>query len=342
MRFSSDREHNAVVGESIREELMNTTSRLRIMLSMFALLAAASSPMHAQTFPTRPVRIIVGYPPGGTVDFMARIVAGKLSEPLGQQVLVDNRPGGGTVIGTEIVAKAPPDGHTLLMANIAFGANPALHAKLPYDTLKDFSPVSLVALLPSFLVVHPSLPVHSVKELVALAKAKPGQLSYASAGVGSLLHLTMERLKNVAGIDIAHIPYKGAAPALSDVLGGQLAIMFIPGPPALAHMKSGRLRPLAVTSLERMSLMPDVPTIAESGYPGFELYDWEGLIAPAHTPPAVIARLNSEVNRILNIPEVKQYVLSQGANAVGSTPDELAERIRKEVALWPTIVKPGD
>ena len=302
-------------------------------------LLASTSPLHAQTYPAKPVRIIVGYPPGGTVDFMGRIVATKLSEIFKQQVIVDNRPGGGTVIGTEIVARAAPDGHTLLMANIAFGANPALVEKLPYDTVKDFAPVSLVALLPSFLVVHPWLPVRSVRELVALAKAKPGQLSYASAGNGSLLHLTMERFKAVAGVNILHIPYKGAAPALSDVLGGQLAIMFIPGPPALQHIKSGRIHALGVTSAARVSLLPNVPTIAESGYPGFELYDWEGIIAPANTPAPVIARLNAEINTILSTPEVKEYIMSQGANATGSTPEELAQRIRNEIAIWADVVK---
>ena len=243
------------------------------------------------------------------------------------------------MIGSELVARSAPDGYNLLMANIAFGANPALVARLPYDTVKDFAPVSLVALLPSFLVVHPSLPVHSVRELVALAKARPGQLSYASAGNGSLLHLTMERFKTVAGVDILHVPYKGAAPALSDVLGGQLAIMFIPGPPALQHIKSGLIHALGVTSAARVSLLPAVPTIAESGYPGFELYDWEGIIAPANTPAAVVTRLNAEINNILATAEVKDYILSQGANAAGSTPEELAQRIRNEITLWTEVVK---
>jgi tripartite-type tricarboxylate transporter receptor subunit TctC len=312
--------------------------RLAVLLS--ALCLAASAPqLLAQTYPAKPVRIIVGYPPGGTVDFMARIVATKLSDTFKQQVIVDNRPGGGTVIGTEIVARAAPDGYTLLMANIAFGANPALVAKLPYDAVKDFAPVSLVALLPSFLVVHPSLPVRSVRELVALAKAKPGQLSYASAGNGSLLHLTMERFKALAGVNILHIPYKGAAPALSDVLGGQLAIMFIPGPPALQHIKSGRIHALGVTSAARVAMLPGVPTIAESGYPGFELYDWEGVIAPANTPANIITKLNAEINAILNTPEVREYISSQGANATGSTPDELAQRIKSEIAVWTDVVK---
>ena len=310
-----------------------------VLFSVALGLCAVSALSSAQSYPARPVRIVVGYPPGGTVDFMARIVASKLSEIFKQQVIVDNRPGGGTVIGSELVARSAPDGYTLLMANIAFGANPALVARLPYDTVKDFAPVSLVALLPSFLVVHPSLPVHSVRELVALAKARPGQLSYASAGNGSLLHLTMERFKTVAGVDILHVPYKGAAPALSDVLGGQLAIMFIPGPPALQHIKSGLIHALGVTSAARVSLLPAVPTIAESGYPGFELYDWEGIIAPANTPAAVVTRLNAEINNILATAEVKDYILSQGANAAGSTPEELAQRIRNEITLWTEVVK---
>ncbi len=308
--------------------------------SMAAALACLClTALHAQTFPAKPIRIIVPYPPGGGVDIMARTVAAKMPDTFGQQVLVDNRPGGGTVIGTELVARAAADGYTLLMANIAFGANPALHKKLPYDTEKDFTPVGLVALLPSFLVVHPSLPVKSVRELVALAKARPGELSYASAGNGSLLHLTTERFKSVAGINLVHVPYKGAAPALSDVIGGQLAIMFIPGPPALGHIKSGRLRALGVTSAQRLTLMPQVPTIAESGYPGFEIYDWEGLIAPAATPAAIVAKLNAEINRIVASPGVKQSITDQCADPTPGTPAELGERIAKEIALWHTIVK---
>jgi tripartite-type tricarboxylate transporter receptor subunit TctC len=318
--------------------MFSTLCRIAVLL-FIPLFAAPVQDLYAQTYPTRPVRIVVSYPPGGTVDFMARIVASKLSESLGQQVIVDNRPGGGTLIGTELVARSAPDGYTLLMANIAFGASPALHARMPYDTAKDFAPVSLVALLPSFLVVHPSLPVKSVHELVALAKSRPGKLSYASAGIGSLLHLTMERFKVVAGIDVVHIPYKGAAPALSDLLGGQLPVMFIPGPPALAHINSGRIRALGVTSAKRLALLPEVPTIAESGYPGFELYDWEGVMAPANTPALVIAKLNSEINRILTMPEVRDYVSSQGATATGSTPEQLAERIKTELTTWPKIVK---
>ena len=318
---------------------MHSAPRLFVFCLASLCLIACAPFSYAQTFPAKPMRIIVGYPPGGTVDFMARIIATKLSDAFRQQVIVDNRPGGGTVIGSEIVARAAPDGYTLLMANIAFGANPALVSRLPYDTTKDFSPVSLVALLPSFLVVHPSLPVRSVRALVAMAKARPGELSYASAGNGSLLHLTMERFKTVAGMNILHIPYKGAAPALSDVLGGQLAIMFIPGPPALQHIKSGRIQALGVTSAARVSLLPAVPTIAESGYPGFELYDWEGVIAPANTPAPVIARLNAEINTILATPEVKDYIQSQGANAAGSTPEELTQRIRNEMTIWAEVVR---
>jgi tripartite-type tricarboxylate transporter receptor subunit TctC len=310
-----------------------------VAAAALAWLCLPSSALHAQTFPAKPIRIVVPYPPGGGVDIMARTVAARLPDSLGQQVFVDNRPGGGTVIGTELVARSAPDGYTLLMANIAFGANPALIKKLPYNTEKDFTPVCLVALLPSFLVVHPSLPVKSVRELVALAKARPGDLSYASAGNGSLLHLTMERFKYAAGINHEHVPYKGAAPALSDVLGGQLAIMFIPGPPALGHIKAGKLRPLGVTSAQRLALMPQVPTIAESGYPDFEIYDWEGLLAPAATPAAIIAKLNAEINRIVTAPEIRQRIADQGANAGGGTPAEFGERISREIALWHKIVR---
>ena len=246
------------------------------------------------------------------------------------------------MIGTELVARAPADGYTLLLTNIAFGANPALQKKLPYDSEKDLVPVCLAALLPSFLVVHPSLPVKSVRELVALAKARPGQLSYASAGNGSLLHLTMERFKVVAGFKMTHVPYKGAAPALSDVLGGQLAILFIPGPPALSHIKSNRLRALAVTSAERMPFLPEVPTIGQSGYPNFEMYDWEGLVAPAKTAPTVINQLNAALVKIVTLPEVKKLIADQGAFAMSSTPEELNSRIKNEVALWLEMVKKGN
>jgi tripartite-type tricarboxylate transporter receptor subunit TctC len=316
---------------------MNALLRLVVLAAAVAGLPPVS--LHAQTFPAKPVRIIVPYPPGGGVDFMARLIAAKLPDSIGQQVYVDNRPGGGTVIGTELLARAAPDGHTLMMANIAFGANPALQKKLPYDTVKDFAPVALVALVPSFLVVHPSLPVKSVRELVALAKARPGEVPYASAGNGSLLHLTMERFKSVAGINLVHVPYKGAAPALSDVIGGQLAIMFIPGPPALGNIKAGRLRAIGITSAQRLPLMPQVPTVAESGYRDFTMYDWEGLLAPGATPAATVARLNAEINRIMTTPDVKQHIADHCADPTVGTPAELGARIANEITLWHQIVK---
>jgi tripartite-type tricarboxylate transporter receptor subunit TctC len=323
---------------------MKSKRFLNVSIGVFVASVGVGTPLMspAQQYPNRTVRITVPFTPGGAVDFMARIVANKLSQSLNQQVIVDNRPGAGTVIGTDLVARAEPDGYNLLMANIAFGANPALHAKLPFYHIKDFTGVSLFCMLPSFLVVHPSLPVMNVEELVKLAKAKQGELSYASGGTGSLLHLTMERFKVVAGFKMTHVPYKGAAPALSDVLGGQLAILFIPGPPALSHIKSNRLRALAVTSAERMPFLPEVPTIWQSGYPNFEMYDWEGLVAPAKTAPTVINQLNAALVKIVTLPEVKKLIADQGAFAMSSTPEELNSRIKNEVALWLEMVKKGN
>lgn len=312
----------------------------RIVVILFIASAAASAQsLPAQTYPNKPIHLIVPFPAGGGVDVIARIIAPKLAESLGQPVIVENRAGAGTIVGTESLAKSPPDGYTMMIANSAFGANPALHAKLPYDSVKDFAPISMVVMFPSILVVHPSLPVKSIGELVALAKSSPGRLSYASAGAGSVIHLSMELFKSVAGIDIMHVAYKGANLALNDLLGGQIPIMFVTGQLGLAHVKSGRLRALGVSSATRMSLLPDVPTIAESGYPGFELYDWEGVIVPAGTPAPIIARLNGEINRIVNMPEVSERMSSLGASAGGSTPEQLAERIKTELAKWAKVVK---
>ena len=308
----------------------------RIALALCGL-AALGAP--AQTYPSKPIRMIVPYAPGGGVDIMARIISPKLSDSLGQQVVVDNRAGGGAIVGTDLVAKSAPDGYTMLMANPAHAANPALHSKLPYDSIKNFSAVGLIALSSSILVVHPSLPVKSVRELVALAKSKPGQLNYASGGVGSAIYLSMELFKSAAGIDVLHIAYKGAAPALSEVIGGQVPMMFITTPSALPHVNAGRLRVLAVGSAKRHALLPNVPTVAESGYPGFENTDWYGVLVAAGTPANIIGRLNVEINSALALSDIKERISALGAEIGGGTPEQLDERIKAEVRRWAKVLR---
>lgn len=310
-----------------------------VLLCAVALAGLAAGGAWAQVYPYKPVRMIVPYAAGGGVDIMARLVAPRLSDALGQQVVVDNRAGGGAIIGTDLVAKSAPDGYMTLMANPAHAANPALHGKLPYDTLKNFSAVGLIALSSSILVVHPSLPVRSVRELVALAKSKPGQLNYASGGVGSAIYLSMELFRNAAGIDIVHIPYKGAAPALSEVIGGQVPMMFITTPSSLPHVNAGRLRVLAVSSARRHALLPSVPTVAESGYPGFENTDWYGVLVHSGTPANIIGRLNAEINRTLTLPDVRERISALGAEVGGGTPGQLDERINAEVRRWAKVLK---
>lgn len=303
-----------------------------------ALLIGATGVASAQTYPIKPVRMIVPYAAGGGVDILGRIVAGKLTESLGVQVVVDNRAGGGTIIGTEAVAHAAHDGYTLLFTNAALTASPALNEKLPFDPVKSFAPVAMAAGSYNVLIVHPSLPVRSVKELVALAKAKPRALNYASGGVGSAIHLAMELFQSAAGIDVVHIPYKGAGPALTDVLGGQVLMMFVTPPPAVGYIKTGRLRPLGTSSPKRLTVLPDVPTIAESGYPGFEVNNWYGLLAPASTPNDVVARLNGAVNAILAMPDVKERIAALGAEPAPGTPEQFAARVRKEVQSWTQVL----
>jgi tripartite-type tricarboxylate transporter receptor subunit TctC len=268
---------------------------------------------------------------------MGRIIAGKATERLGAQMIVENRGGGGTIIGTEAVVKSAPDGYTLLFANPALAANPALNAKLPYDTLKSLAPVIMVAASFNVLVVHPSLPAKSVKELVALARSKPGQLNYASAGDGSAIYLAMAMFQSTAGIELVHIPYKGAGPALIDVVGGQVPMMFIASPPAVGFISAGKLRGLGVSSAKRLAILPAIPTIAESGYPGFEVNNWYSVMAPADTPLAIIARLNTEINAILATPEVKERIVALGAEPTGGTPEQFGQQLRSEMAGWAKV-----
>ncbi len=310
----------------------------RFIARVCALLALAGVAA-AQSYPAKPVRIIVPYAAGGGVDILARVLGGKLTEVLGSQFIVDNRPGAGTVIGTEMVARASADGYTLLFTNAALTATPALTDKVPYDTLKSFIPVSLVAGSYNVLVVHPSVPAKSVKELVALAKAKPGQLNYASGGTGSAIHLAMEVFRNATGIDVVHIPYKGAGPALAEVVGGQVPMMFATPPAAIPYIKANRLRPLGASSPQRIAVLPGVPTIAESGYPGFEVNNWYGLLAPSNTPHEVIERLNGTIVKVLALPDVAQRIAALGAEPQSSTPQQFGERLQKELATWQRVLR---
>ena len=310
-----------------------------VTLGGMLLLAGVAGSAHAQNYPARPVRMMVPYAPGGGVDIMGRIVAAKLSEKFGVQFVVDNRGGGASVIGTDIVAKASPDGYTLLMANPSLAANPAMMEKLPYDAVRSFTPVIAWAESYNVLVVHPSMPVKTTKELVALAKSKPGQLNYASAGDGSAIYLAMALFENVTGINLVHIPYKGAGPAITDVLGGQVSIMFAATPPVVQHASAGRLRALGVSSAKRLDVLPSVPTIAESGFPQYVLSNWYAVMAPAKTPDAIVNRLNAELNTMLQSADVKERIAALGAEPGGGTPAQFTERLRKEIDIWAKVLK---
>ncbi|MEP7182332.1 MAG: tripartite tricarboxylate transporter substrate binding protein [Betaproteobacteria bacterium] len=321
---------------------MNTLTRNALALVAAFAVTAVAAPAHAQApaYPTKPIRLVVPFPPGGATDLLARDVGQKLTEAWGQQVIVDNRPGAGGNIGTELVAKAAPDGYTLEMGTVGTHAiNASLYSKLPYDHVKDFVPVILVAGVPNVLVVNPSVPANTVAELIAYAKANPGKLNFASSGSGTSIHLSGELFKVMAGVQMTHIPYKGSAPAVQDLIGGQVQLMFDNLPPSLPQIKAGKLRALAVTSATRAPALPDVPTIAEAGLPGFEASSWFGVLAPAGTPPAIIAKLNAEIAKWLATPEAKEKLSRQGANAAGGTPEDFAKHITVETAKWAKVVK---
>jgi len=282
---------------------------------------------------------IVPYTPGGFNDTLGRTLAAKFSESWGQPAVVDNKPGGNTLIGGEFVAKSAPDGHTLLIVAFPFSVVPSLFKTMPYDTVKDFAPVILAATSPNLLVVHPSLPVNTVGELIALAKAKPGSLSYASTGNGSSNHISMELFKSLAGVNIVHIPYKGSGPAVSDLIGGQVQLMFDNTPNVLPQVKAGRLRALGSSGTKRSPLTPEVPTVAEAGVAGYEVMVWFGVVAPAGTPREIIGKLNAEVMKILAMPDVRERFLAQGVEPVGSTPEQFGEHIRAQMAKWAKVVQ---
>ena len=305
-----------------------------------ALLCASCTTVSSQNYPTRAARMIVPWTAGGTADLMARLASQKFSESFGQQFVVDNRPGAGGLIGTEQAAKAAPDGHTLLLATTAPNSvAPSLYAKIPFDPVKDFASISLMATTCYVLSVHPSMPVSNTRQLVALAKARPGQLTFSSPGAGTPNHLSGEMFKMLTGIDMQHVPYKGSAQAIGDVIGGQIAMSFENIVVASPFVKSGRIKALAVTSAKRAGALPSIPTIAESGVPGFEAIGWFGVVAPAATPKEVIAKLNGELVRALATPEIKERISSLGAEVVSTTPEGLDQFNRAQIALWAKVVK---
>jgi tripartite-type tricarboxylate transporter receptor subunit TctC len=298
----------------------------------------AASATAADTYPQRAVRMIIPYPPGGAGDIVGRMLGTRLTEHLGQQVVIDNRGGGGQLIATQLAAKAEPDGYTLFLASATHGINPGLRKNLPYDTLKDFVPITLVAQSPLVFVAHPSIGVTTIKELIALAKGKPGQLTYGSSGPGTGGHLSVELLKWMTGTDMVHVPYKGAGPALTDLIGGQLQIICTSPLPAMPHVKSGRLKALAMTSRARSRSYPDIPTVAET-LPGYESTLWYALLAPAGTPPAIVKRVHDETVKALKSPDMTEQLQQQGADPVGDTPAQLQQFIQSEIARWTKVIR---
>jgi len=293
----------------------------------------------AQTFPAKPIRLIVPSAPGGGADVTARIIGPKLSEYLRQQVVIENRAGAGTMIGGEAVARAAPDGYTLLLATAPLAINPAMYKKVPYDATRDFAHVSQVVALPNLLIAHPSLPVRNVQELIGFAKARPGQLSFASAGVGTAPHLFFELLLDMTGLKMTHVPYKGAAQGVIDVIAGHVPLMSPTIFAALPHVRSGRLRGLGVTTAKRVSGAPDIPTIAEAGVPGFEAANWFGVSAPAGTPREITQFLSSTIARVLQAPEIRARIAADGAESVGNTPDEFSAFVKSETAKWGKVAR---
>jgi len=311
-----------------------------IALLLLGSSVAAVPAAQAQDYPTRPVRWVIPFAPGGINDIMGRLVAQRLADRLGQQVVVDNRGGGGGIIAAEIVARAPADGHTLFQTNAGpHGINPSLYPKLPYDAVRDFTPVTQLVATPMILVVPAASPAKTVKELIALARSRPEGLNYGSTGNGSTPHLTTEHLKALTGIQLVHVPYKGAAPAFIDMMAGQIAMQFTTLASAQAFVSTGRVRVLAVCSANRLQLLPDVPTMAEAGVPKFEISIWNGVLAPARTPSPVVQRLNREIAEILRVPEVRERIVATGSEPVGSTPDAFGNYIRAEIAAWGDIVR---
>lgn len=304
-----------------------------------ALLTFATLAATAQSYPTRPVRLIVPFPPGGSLDVVARPLAAKMSELMGQQVVVDNRSGASGNVGSEFVARAAPDGYTALINTLPLVVNPSMFSKMPFDVTRDLAPVSLLASAPFVLVVHPSVPVKTVKELVALAKSRPGKLNYASAGNGTNLHIAAELFKNLTATDIVHVPYKGGGPALTAVLAGESDLSFLSVIAAAPYIKAGRMRGIAVTTTRRSAVLPELPTVAEAGVKGYEFASWFGILVPAGTPQPIIAALNGYITKALRSPELQERLGREGTDIIASTPEELGAHLKAELARWAKVIK---
>ena len=317
----------------------NWTGMMVSLVLFIMLVAGLANSGFAQSYPNKPIRIIVGWPPGGVADLLPRIIAPKLTESLGQPIVIENKPGAASNIGAEMVAKAPPDGYTICLYSTTKSVNVSLYSKLSYDPIKDFAPVVNLAYMANVLVVHPSVPAHNVKELIALAKSKPGQLSFASSGAGSTQHLTTHLFKTMTGIDIVHVPYKGSVPAMTALLSGEVPMMFNVMSSTLPQIKAGKVRALAVSSARRSPLLPDIPTVAETGLSGFENVAYWGLSVPARTPKEIINKLNTEIVKILNMPDIREKYASNGAEPVGDSPEHYGEFIKQEIVKMGKIVK---
>jgi len=319
--------------------------RRRIFIDAIIIAAAAASASAqgadpAASYPARPIRIVVPYAPGGTTDILSRLLGAHMSQAWGNQVVVDNRSGGGAIIGSEILAKATPDGHTLFITpSGSHTANPSLYRKLPYDTVRDFAPISLIAWVTNMIVTHPSSPINSLQDLIAMAKVQPGKLTYASSGNGTVAHLSAEMLKSIAKIDIVHVPYKGGGPALAAIAANETTVMFAALPSATPFVQAKRIKPLAVTSPQRAGALPDVPTVKEAGVPGIAVREWYGIFAPGGTPPAIVAKVHEQVARIIRTPEVARRMNELGAEPVGSSPKALGDQVAADVKMWAPIVK---
>lgn len=319
---------------------MKTIFRLLSVALAGTLLAGSAAAAAAEPYPSKPIRFLVPYPPGGASDVTARVIGQKLAESLGQPVVVENKPGANGTIASDQAAKSAPDGYTILMGNVGPNAiSASLYRKLPYDVVKDFAPVTLTTVVPIVLVAGPSVPAKDFKEFVALVKSKPGKITFASAGNGSSNHLTGELLKSMAGLDMVHVPYKGDSPAMTDIMGGQVDVMFTTVIAALPHIKSGKLKPLALATAKRTAALPDVPTIAESGVAGFDASSWGGILAPAATPKEIVAKLHAEIVKIMKLPDVNERLSGLGAEIVGNTPEEFGAFIKSETAKWGKVVK---
>ncbi|MGZ5117049.1 MAG: tripartite tricarboxylate transporter substrate binding protein [Burkholderiales bacterium] len=311
-----------------------------VRTTLFPLLTAlVANTACAQSYPTKPVRMVIAFAPGGGTDIVGRIIGQKLSELWPHPVVIDNRPGAGSTIGTDVVAKSPADGYTIQTVSMSHALNAALFKKLPYDTINDFAHIILAARAPNVLVANPSLPVKNVKELIALAKSRPGQIAFSSSGTGGVSHLTAELFRSVAGIDLLHVPYKGAGPAMTALLSGEAQLMRAMAPVALTQMKAKRVRALAISSRKRSSLAPDMPTIAESGFPGFEADTWYGVLAPARTPDAIVTKINADINQLLKSRDLQTLFAEQGAEPAGGTPQAFRAFAESEVRRWTQVIK---